>query len=55
MKFDKAMQHLQPRSNILIILDSEIIQLVLEQNFPKNEHFLPDTHTYVCVYWGKKS
>ena len=24
-------------------------------NFPKNEHFLPpDTHTYVCVSWGKK-
>ena len=25
------------------------------QSFPKNEHFLPpDTHTYVCVWRGKK-
>ena len=32
-----------------------IIHLLLKQNLPKNQHFLPpDTHTYMCVSRGKK-
>ena len=29
-----------------------IIHLIRAQNFPKNHHFLlPDTHTYVCLFY----